>query len=89
MDFIEKADLLEWCDRKNMLNMARHYLDDLRAIGKGKYKPEAKTHPAQILRRYGLVSLRVTASGVRGRTSQWFLTPLGRATLDSLCRDST
>ena len=79
---------LDWCEAQSILNMAKFYLDELRVIGKGKYRRSGDhRHPAKVLQSYGLVAISRGHGGRKGGTSwYWYLTPLGLKTLAKLSK---
>ena len=83
---------LEFIRQRSAENVALYYLDSLKRVASGSYKPPIKpngkaptAHDGAILQRHGLV--RVETFG-KWFCPKWVLTPLGRATLDKLCKSS-
>jgi len=78
----------EWCEAQSALNVARFYLDDLKAVGKGRYNKTGSAHPARLLKQYGFVGVHmgVSIKSRHGPRSRWYLTPLGIKTLAELTK---
>ena len=83
---------LEYMSHRSVENIAYYYLDSLRRVASGSYKPPIKpngkpreSHDGAVLKRHGLVHVETVGAWHRPR---WTLTPLGRATLDKLCKSS-
>ena len=83
---------LEFMRQRSAENLALYYLDSLKRVASGSYKPPNKpngkpreSHDGAVLKRHGLVHVETVGVWHRPR---WSLTPLGRATLDKLCKSS-
>ena len=83
---------LEYMRQRSIYNVAYMYLDSLRRVASGTYKPPIKpngkpptSHDGAILQRHGLVQVETFGKWF---CPKWILTPLGRATLVKLCKSS-